>query len=119
MPDFPDLSLITYYPKKGQGFRGVSRVQGWTLLTGRNQRCSNVRRTSMDTSFSQLLDQKRVAELLGISPRSMEGWRLTGDGPTYHKVGRRVRYRRSDLEAWLADRRRTSTSDPGPSAEKE
>ena len=67
----------------------------------------------MDTELSQLVNQERAAQLLGLSPRTMESWRLVGGGPVYIKVGRRVRYRRSDLEAWLDARQRTSTSDPG------
>lgn len=74
----------------------------------------------MDNELAQLLDQKQAAHLLGLSPRTMEAWRLTaGGGPHYIKVGGRVRYRRSDLEAWLDTRRRTSTSDPGNSAPAE
>lgn len=70
----------------------------------------------MDTDLSQLLDQKRAAQHLGdLSHRTLEAWRLRGGGPIYIKVGRAVRYRRSDLEAWLDARRRNSTSDPGNS----
>jgi excisionase family DNA binding protein len=60
-----------------------------------------------------LLDTSSAADFLNISSRTLETWRLTGGGPAFVKVGRRVRYHRSDLESWLADRRRTSTSDPG------
>lgn len=45
--------------------------------------------------------------------RTLERWRQTGDGPRYILVGRVVRYRRSDLDAWLASRVRLSTSDRG------
>lgn len=50
----------------------------------------------MGTERSQLLDQKQATQLLGLSPRTLEAWRLTGGGPIYIKVGRRVRYRRSE-----------------------
>jgi excisionase family DNA binding protein len=73
----------------------------------------------MDNELAQILDQKQAAHLLGLSPRTMEAWRLTAGGPRYIKVGGRVRYRRSDLEAWLDTRRRTSTSDPGSLAPAE
>jgi excisionase family DNA binding protein len=69
----------------------------------------------MASEHSHLVNQKQAAQFLGLSPRTLESWRLTGNGPAYIKVGRRVRYRRSDLEAWLDARRRTSTSDPGSS----
>jgi predicted site-specific integrase-resolvase len=65
----------------------------------------------MNTELLKLVDQNQAAELLGISPRTMESWRVTGGGPVYIKVGGRVRYRRRDLEVWIDARRRTSTSD--------
>jgi hypothetical protein len=43
--------------------------------------------------------------------RTLERWRQTGDGPRFVRVGRAVRYRRSDLDAWLESRVRSSTSE--------
>jgi hypothetical protein len=37
--------------------------------------------------------------------------RLSGNGPVYCKLGRRVLYRREDLEAWLETRIARHTSD--------
>ena len=37
--------------------------------------------------------------------------RLNGNGPIYCKLGRRVVYRRADLEAWLQSRTTRDTSD--------
>ena len=65
--------------------------------------------------MEELVDQKEAARLFGVSVRTMEAWRLSGRSPVYLKVGRQVRYRRSDLEAWLDGRKRRSTSDPGDS----
>lgn len=61
-----------------------------------------------------LLSETQTAELLGLSIRTLQSWRLRGGGPPFAKVGRAVRYRRSDLELWLEQRLRVSTSDPGP-----
>lgn len=51
---------------------------------------------------------RQVAELTGMSVSYFEvGRHMSSPGlPPYHKVGRRVLYRRADVEAWLADRRR-------------
>ena len=42
------------------------------------------------------------------------GWlaklRMYGRGPKYIKLGRRIRYARSDLDAWIAAGRSVSTS---------
>lgn len=39
-----------------------------------------------------------VAQRWRMSPRSLEGWRDRGIGPTYHKIGNRVRYLVNDIE---------------------
>ena len=45
-----------------------------------------------------------------LQVNTLEIWRVQGRGPKYIKVGRFVRYRESDLDAWLDSRTRTSTS---------
>lgn len=43
-----------------------------------------------------------VADYLRKPPKTLAEWRYRGIGPRYHVVGRDVRYRWSDVEAWLA-----------------
>jgi excisionase family DNA binding protein len=62
---------------------------------------------------SQLLDTAGAAAYLGVSPDTMNRWRSIGGGPVYAKVGRQVRYSLSDLDAWVEQRKRRSTSDQG------
>jgi predicted DNA-binding transcriptional regulator AlpA len=57
-----------------------------------------------------LLTQRQAAEMLCLSERTLERWRVSGDGPAYVKLGRRVAYRECDLIEWVARRIRTSTS---------
>ena len=60
------------------------------------------------------MDEGVAAEFIGSSPRTLQRWRGTGEGPPYHRLGRRkVIYFRSELLAWLASRRHTSTSAEG------
>lgn len=40
----------------------------------------------------------------------------TGDGPPFVKWGSRVLYRRCDVDRWLAERVRRSTTEPRPAA---
>lgn len=54
---------------------------------------------------------KQVAEIYGLSPRTLERWRLEGEGPKFHKLGSRVMYKESDLKDWSDALVRTSTSD--------
>lgn len=45
-----------------------------------------------------------------VSPRTLQRWRQEGVGPAFVKLGRAVRYRREDLDSFLANRTVTSTS---------
>jgi predicted DNA-binding transcriptional regulator AlpA len=58
-----------------------------------------------------LLNQREAAEFLRLSERTLERFRLTGDGPPYVKAGRRVVYRREDLDRWIEDHVRNNTSE--------
>lgn len=56
---------------------------------------------------SDLLDDKAAATLLDVSPGTLSVWRSTGRyALPFLKVGRKVRYRREDLMAWLKSRTR-------------
>jgi phage terminase Nu1 subunit (DNA packaging protein) len=62
-----------------------------------------------------LMNEKEAAELLGFAVRTLQTWRSRGGGPPFIGVSSRcVRYQREDLLAWIAERRRLSTSDRGP-----
>ena len=62
----------------------------------------------------ELLSEKEVARLTGFSVRTLQGWRWRGTGPLFIRVSARcIRYRRQDVERWLEQRLRSSTSDPG------
>lgn len=62
------------------------------------------------------INQKQAAEHLGVKERTLEDYRLRGGGPPFYKIGARVVYDSAELDAWLAARRRTSTSDRGAAA---
>ena len=59
----------------------------------------------------RLLTQSETAKLLRLSERTLERLRLQGGGPLYVKAGRAVRYRETDLEAWIDARVVASTSE--------
>jgi excisionase family DNA binding protein len=61
----------------------------------------------------RLLTQPEAARLLRLSERTLERLRVAGGGPLYVKAGRAVRYREADLEAWIAARVVSSTSQIG------
>lgn len=55
----------------------------------------------------QTLDTKQCADLLGISPATLETARCRKlDGyPPFYKIGRRVVYQRAEVERFMACRR--------------
>lgn len=58
---------------------------------------------STETLNDPLLEIREVAAYLKVSPPALEKWRLTGKGPAFIRIGRLIRYRRSDLDRWLAE----------------
>ena len=64
--------------------------------------------------MDRLLDTKAAAYWLRISPETLAKHRCRGTGPRFVRAGAGkqspVRYRKSDLEAWLVEA--TSTSEP-------
>jgi hypothetical protein len=59
----------------------------------------------------KLLTVQEVAALLHCSVSALNKWRIFGRGPRFVKVERRVRYRPSDVAAYVAASTRTSTSE--------
>lgn len=70
--------------------------------------------TQMEVSgvaVTPLLTTEQAARYLGKAPNTLERDRVSGlNCPPYVKLGRHVRYRLPDLEAWVAARLRTSTA---------
>lgn len=52
--------------------------------------------------MTDLMTTKEVAERLHISEATCRWWRHVKQGPPSFKVCGAVRYRRADVEAWLA-----------------
>lgn len=60
----------------------------------------------------KILTQKEAGEYLGISPLTLANWRVSGRGPLFVRLSpRKIGYRISDLEQWLAERVFASTTE--------
>ncbi|WP_377509682.1 helix-turn-helix transcriptional regulator [Octadecabacter sp. R77987] len=60
---------------------------------------------------STLVDEREAASILCYSVRALQNWRHRGGGPDFVKVSSRsVRYRRDDLEKWIAARTVSNTA---------
>ena len=60
------------------------------------------------------LTQNEAALFLRLSERTLERWRVEGQGPRFRRFGRRVVYAKSDLETWADGRSFQSTSEVHP-----
>ena len=67
----------------------------------------------MNENGRNYLNTREAAAWLGLSPRTLDRYRVSGEGPVFHRFGSRVRYLLADIEAWASARRRVSTSDDG------
>ncbi len=60
----------------------------------------------MDGNTHDMLNQRQAAEIIGVSPFTLNRWRHERFGPAFVRISARcVRYRRADIEAWLEGRR--------------
>lgn len=52
------------------------------------------------------IGETEAAKRLGVSKGTLANWRWRRYGPAYLKVGRRIEYQPSDIQAWrIAERR--------------
>ena len=106
---------------------GAHKIVAPPLLSGSAKGLCNQRQPAAmsQRQRSQLMDARPTpvtarylrtpdaAVHLGLSARTLEKHRCYGTGPVYHKLGGRIVYRISDLDAWAELGLRRSTSDPG------
>jgi len=64
-------------------------------------------------THNEIIDTRAAAEALGLSYSTLTKMRVNGGGPIFLKLGRVVKYRRADLDTWMTENRRRSTSDNG------
>jgi hypothetical protein len=58
-----------------------------------------------------LITPAAAADILSVNAKVLERWRSTGDGPAYAKLSSKtIRYRREDIDAFVAARVRASTA---------
>lgn len=51
-----------------------------------------------------VLNKSQLAKFLGVCPRTVYRWHLTGEGPRRVKVGKQVFYRGTSIREWLESR---------------
>jgi len=66
--------------------------------------------TTTTNDKPKMVTRREAAELLGVEPQTLAVWAHYRRGPAFVKVGRSVRYRVADLEAFI-DAGRVTTRD--------
>lgn len=61
-------------------------------------------------TMTKYLTTAEVAEMLRMPPESVRYWRHIGKGPQSFKVGRRVLYELTDVEAFIANAKARCTT---------
>ena len=56
-------------------------------------------------SYDDQITTAEASAMTGLAERTLRQYRYIDEGPPFVKLGRRVRYRRGDVEAWMANRR--------------
>jgi predicted DNA-binding transcriptional regulator AlpA len=64
------------------------------------------------TGLERLISTRELAEYLGVAPQALDDLRTAGRGPRAVHVGRELRYRISEFQAWL-DRQSGPVGAPG------
>ena len=66
----------------------------------------------MSLEHSPVKDTRQAANYVGLSGSTLAKLRMRGEGPVFVRLSRKkIVYRVQDLDQWLEDSRRTSTSD--------
>ena len=67
----------------------------------------------MTTPISNpLLTTQEAARRLGLAAGTLCNWRIRGQGPTYVRLGKAIRYDESDLDRFIAQGRVAKLSSP-------
>ena len=59
----------------------------------------------------EVMNTAEAASYVRLGKPTLDRYRVTGEGPRFAKLGGAVRYRRCDLDDWLASRLVRSTSE--------
>jgi|APMI01.1.fsa_nt_gi predicted DNA-binding transcriptional regulator AlpA len=66
---------------------------------------ANKDHSDIDFQPGELIDENEIAAILDVSVCTLRNWRWKGEGegPKYRKIGRLVRYARTDLARFIGE----------------
>lgn len=53
-------------------------------------------------SADSVLGLAETSLLIGVSPFTLRAWIAKGSGPPHLRIGRQIKFRHADVQAWLA-----------------
>ena len=53
------------------------------------------------TQVPKVFDTKETAKILGISPGTLQNYRVDGRGPRFCRIGGAIRYQLAEINLWL------------------
>ena len=68
-----------------------------------------------DAGTVEIVGTSVAADIIGVAPGTLRYWRYLDQGPQSFRVGKHVKYRRVDIDAWL-ERQLLSTARGGVDA---
>jgi excisionase family DNA binding protein len=74
----------------------------WALTTKEANMANSNTRNVQSADPPKLLTPSQLAEMLGVPVATLYAWRYHGKGPIAVRVGRHLRYRRDEVDAWIA-----------------
>ena len=77
------------------------------------ERETMIQPTPVNSPRDPLMTVKQTAAYLCVSKSFLDKARLTGEGPGFIRIGRKILYRKSVVDAWLQQRQFASTSQYG------
>jgi excisionase family DNA binding protein len=64
----------------------------------------------LHTMIRDAYDLDETAAYLGVTVQTLHNWRSAKRGPAWFRIGRHVRYRKADVDAWV-QRKLTGTNE--------
>ena len=86
------------------------RPQGMPEIAGQSSQVPPRDDGSLSSAPCPKLSVREAAMFLSLSKSTLDKLRVTGGGPEYLMLGRRIVYDPRDLECWAGRRRRANTS---------
>ena len=83
-------------------------------MTSPSSKSENRKSPSQKAPQAVLWTEKETSKYIGFDARTLQSWRMKGTGPRYVQISPRcIRYRPEDIDQWIKERLRRSTSDTG------